>query len=204
MSFLNDVFLAVKKFNDSRVIKKWKAAGSPMPPPHLIKQMEINKYKERSGFNTFIETGTFRGDMVEAQRNSFERIYSIELSYELWQKAVERFRKFKNISIIQGDSGVVLADIVKKLDQPAIFWLDGHYSAGETAKGDKECPIFEELDCIFNNNTFNHVILIDDARCFVGKGDYPTIEELTAYIKSKNNLYQLEVNNDIIRYTYFS
>jgi hypothetical protein len=46
----------------------------------------------------------------------------------------------------------VLPLIIKDLNEPAIFWLDGHYSSGITAKGDKICPIFEELDSIFNNS----------------------------------------------------
>lgn len=204
MALLNKIIETIKKYNDSRKIKKWKLAGSPIPTPHLVKQLAIKKYKHIYGYNILVETGTFRGDMVAAQRKNFEHIYSIELSEKLWADAVARFRNFDNISIMQGDSGNVLKEIIKTLNQPAIFWLDGHYSAGETAKGEKECPIFEELDCIFLNNKFNHVLLVDDARCFNGEGDYPTIEDLTAYIKSKNNKYQLEVKDDILRYTVLS
>jgi hypothetical protein len=95
----------------------------------------------------------------------------------------------------------VLPLIIKDLNEPAIFWLDGHYSSGITAKGDKICPIFEELDSIFNNKPLNHVLLIDDARLFVDEDDYPTIEKLTKYVKNKNNNYQVEVKDDIIRFT---
>jgi len=45
----------------------------------------------------------------------------------------------------------------------------------------------------------NHVILIDDARCFNGEGDYPNIKQLKAYIKGKNENYHIEVKHDIIR-----
>lgn len=204
MAVFYKIIETIKKFNDSRKIKKWERAGSPIPTPHVVKQLAIKKYKHIYGYNILVETDTFRGDMVEAQRKHFDYVYSIELSPKLWQDAVNRFRKSNNISIMQGDSGNVLKEIIATLDKPAIFWLDGHYSAGETAKGEKECPIFEELDCIFINNKFNHVLLIDDARCFNGEGDYPTIENLTAYIKSKNNKYQLEVKDDILRYTVLS
>jgi hypothetical protein len=40
-------------------------------------------------------------------------------------------------------------------------------------------------------------LLIDDARCYVGKGDYPTIDQLTNYVKSKNENYRVEVKYDI-------
>ena len=57
--------------------------------------------------------------------------------------------------IVQGDSGKVLSEILLEINEPAIFWLDGHYTAGITARGVKECPIFEELDCIFNTKELN-------------------------------------------------
>lgn len=110
------------------------------------------------------------------------------------------FNKDKNVTIIQGDSGKVLTKLLLDINEPAIFWLDGHYSAGSTAKGEKECPIFEELDAILQSKKFNHILLIDDARCFIGEGDYPSIDQLTAYITGKNENYQVEVKNDIIRY----
>jgi len=56
------------------------------------------------------------------------------------------------------------------------------------------------LDSIFNSKEFNHILLIDDARCFIGEGDYPTIDQLTEYVRSKNENYKVEVKNDIIRY----
>ena len=46
-----------------------------------------------------------------------------------------------------------------------------------------------------------YILLIDDARFFNGTGDYPTIENLTSYIKGKDNRYNVEVKDDIIRYT---
>ena len=147
-----------------------------------------------------METGTYLGDMVEAQKKQFKKIITIELGIELFNEAKKRFFNDKNVRIVQGDSGKVLPDILKGITEPAIFWLDGHYSEGITAKGDKDCPIFEELNAIFCNSKYNHVLLIDDARCFIGKGDYPTIEELTDYIRGKNEKYNVEVKCDIIRY----
>jgi hypothetical protein len=122
------------------------------------------------------------------------------LSLDLFNDAKRRFNNDKNVTIIQGDSGKVLPKILSEINEPAIFWLDGHYSAGITARGEKECPIFEELDAIFNHSKHNHILLIDDARFFNGQGDYPTISALTDYIKSKNGEYKVEVKHDIIRY----
>lgn len=121
--------------------------------------------------------------MVWAQRKNFRKNYSIELSEPLYIKAKKRFKRYSHINILQGDSGKVLHTMLDKMTEKSIFWLDGHYSSGITAKGDKECPIYEELSAIFKSEK-NHILLIDDARCFTGQGDYPSIEELSGFIKT--------------------
>lgn len=98
-----------------------------------------------------------------------------------------------------GDSGIILSKVMAQINEPAIFWLDGHYSAGITAKGRKECPILEELETIFASQKLNHTILIDDARLFNGINDYPNIEELKKFIKSKISNFSFEIEDDVIR-----
>lgn len=194
-----DILNILKKVYAKHQFRVWEKAGRPVPPPHIVKQMAIEEQRLNSGYKILVETGTYMGDMVEAQKRNFRHIYSIELGRELYQKAIKRFRRDKNITIVQGDSGKMLADIMIDINEPAIFWLDGHYSAGVTARGDKDCPVFEELDAIMQKSRFNHILLIDDARCFTGEGDYPSIDELTTYIRQKDNRYQVTVKDDIIR-----
>jgi hypothetical protein len=168
---------------------------------HIIKQNTIREYQQKFGYRILVETGTFFGDMVEAQKKRFDKIISIELGVYLFERALKRFNKDNNVTIIQGDSGKVLPKILKDINEPVIFWLDGHYSGGITKKGDKNCPIFEELDAIFNGKKFNHVLLIDDARCFTGVDGFPSLAELTRYVKSKSRNYQIEIKDDILRCT---
>jgi hypothetical protein len=190
----------LRKWLESKQLAEWKRDGYPIPPPHVVKQKVIMEYKNQSGYRILVETGTYLGDMVEAQKKRFHKIFSIELGLDLFNDAKRRFQNDKNVTIIQGDSGKVLPEILSEINEPAIFWLDGHYSAGITARGEKECPIFEELDAIFNHSKYNHILLIDDARFFNGQGDYPSISALTDYIRSKNGEYKVEVKHDIIRY----
>lgn len=182
-------------------IKRWYNKGKPLPPPHIIKQKTIESYQYFHNCTTFIETGTYLGDMVNSQINNFNEIYSIEIDENLWRRALKRFKKYKKINIILGDSGTVLKELMPDINSKALFWLDGHNSAGITAKGNKDCPIYEELDAILNINYLDHVILIDDARCFIGKGDYPKSEDLEKYLLSKNSNYEMKIENDIIRFT---
>jgi len=163
------------------------------------KQRIVERFQKEYGYNVLIETGTFLGDMVEAQRNNFKKIFSIELQHGLAEKAKERFKGMGHIRILEGDSGRLLETILSEIREPAIFWLDAHYSGGLTARGDNECPIFQEIDAIFATKE-KHLLLIDDARLFSGTGDYPTIDQLTKYILDKDPRYKVSVDNDIIKY----
>ncbi|MDP2301203.1 MAG: hypothetical protein Q8N03_02105 [Ignavibacteria bacterium] len=136
--------------------------------------------------------------MVYAQRKYFKKIISIELSTQLFNIARKRFKYYPSVEIINGDSAVSLGEIVIKLKTPAIFWLDGHYSGFETAKGDLETPIKKELESILKSD-IDHIILIDDARLFIGQNDYPTLEGLKEFILSLKNSLSITVKDDIIR-----
>lgn len=162
------------------------------------------KYNQNA---VFIETGTYMGDTVEYVKNQFSKIYSIELSRELAEKARQRFASNNKIAIVQGDSAAQLANILQLVHAPCLLWLDGHYSSefwvGDeyvvTAKGEKETPILEELRQVANHSIKNHVILIDDARLFVGKSDYPHMKELRSFVAVNFPNHKFAVKKDIIR-----
>jgi hypothetical protein len=183
---------------NEREYKAWIKAEKPLPPPRRIKENAIGKYKSITGYDTLVETGTYRGDMVFAQLTKFKKIYSIELDDKLYKAAASRFRSFPHVKILHGDSGKVLTHIIKELKSPAVFWLDGHYSSGITALGDKTTPIYEELQIIFSQN-LNHAILIDDARLFTGSDGYPTLDDLKKYIHQFRPGQQIEVGDDCIQ-----
>jgi len=182
-----------------RDIADWIKRGRPVPPPHPIKQANLIEFQDRFGLRLLIETGTFTGDMVEALRRRFDAVISIELSFAYFQAAVRRFRKRRNVFIIFGDSGEVLPRLLPSITQPALFWLDGHYSGGATAKSALETPVFQELEAIFNHPIKNHVVLIDDARMFVGASDYPTLGALRDFVRSRRPQARFEVADDSIR-----
>ncbi|MBI5065418.1 hypothetical protein HZA97_04210 [Candidatus Woesearchaeota archaeon] len=171
------------------------------PPPHFIKQRIIRKYAKRFSLKNFVETGTYLGSTVMSVKNLFDKIHSIELDKSLFEQARNKFSSYSHIHIIQGDSSKVLPTILSEIERPALFWLDGHYSEGITAKGDLNTPILKELELILNHKIKDHVILIDDARCFIGKNDYTTIKELKSFVKKINSQLIFEINENIIRIT---
>ncbi len=56
--------------------------------------------------------------------------------------------KMSHITLYQGDSGVLLPEIISEVSEPVLFWLDGHYSGEGTGKAVLETPIIEEVNVI--------------------------------------------------------
>lgn len=194
--FLNDISRRIKQSSE---LRDWKRNGKPIPPPHLIKQRVVKEHAKKFSINTLVETGTFLGDMVDATKDAFTKIFSIELDQALYEQAKRRFSDFDYISVIQGDSADVLPSILANITHPCLFWLDGHYSAGITARGKLETPVVQELISILDHHIADHVVLIDDARLFVGQHDYPTLAQLQKLVSEKCSSCSFKVLDDIIR-----
>ena len=174
-------------------------------PTYEKKREIIDNYRKKNNAKILIETGTYLGDTVEYFRNKVEQVYSIELSEDLFADATKRFQNASNVHIIHGNSGEVLKFLVKKINQPAIYWLDGHYSSEfylgdkyiRTARGDKITPVIEELETLLHD-IHAHVILIDDARLFSEKFGYPALETIFEMVKKSKFSYEAIVVKDII------
>lgn len=188
----------MSKFSQYIKVLKWMLNGRPFPPPHLIKQQMILRSMNRYGPRIMVETGTLHGDMVEAMKPYFKQLYSIEISPALARKAQDRFANEGNVTIIENDSAIALKSLVPEIHEPALFWLDGHYSGGNTGKGDKDTPIMEELATIFASK-LPHIVLIDDARCFGTEKDYPSVKQLESYVRSMRPNSEIVIKNDCIQ-----
>lgn len=191
----------VNRLLQKRQVRRWEAKGRPPPPPALVKHRAIRAYAERFGLKVFVESGTYYGDTVDAVKRLFERVYSIELSRDLHAEAMKRFRSDRNVRLIWGDSGERIGALMQDIDRPALFWLDGHYSGGETARGERDTPIYQELSHILKAPDLGHVILIDDAHCFGNDPGYPTLDDLTKYVRSLRHDVDIAIEDDSIRIT---
>lgn len=171
----------------------------PKLPTHAQKQAVIRQFAQKYGIQYLVETGTCHGDMVAAMQKEFKKIISIELADQYYREVCERFKGVANVELIHGDSGREIAGVVARLPGPAIFWLDGHYSGGDTARGDNDTPVNEELRAILAPGRPNHVVLIDDARCFGTSPAYPTLEQVRQLVQSLRPGWRVEVETDSIR-----
>ncbi len=184
----------VKKYFQIKSLPGWKKNGCQVPPPHIIKVYLLKFIAKKKKLVYFVETGTFRGDMIDEMKSLFKKIYSIELFEPLYVKAKKIFKKYKHINIIQGNSSKILPAIISRLNEPTLFWLDAHFSGSGTAQSSIDTPIEKELE-IITKIMIQHVIVIDDARLFIGKKDYPNISKL---IQKYKNSYTITIIHDMI------
>jgi hypothetical protein len=132
-------------------------------------------------------------------KRRFQAIYSIELSLELYERARRRFVGVDRVRLIQGDSGEILPELAASIPEPCLFWLDGHYSYGETARGEEDSPLRKELAAVLARDQGRDVILIDDARYLTGRDGYPSLAEIRASVGRARPDWVVEVARDIVR-----
>lgn len=148
---------------------------------------------QRYGIRIFVETGTFRGAMVQAVQHAFTEIYSIELEPLLFIEARQKFEHLRHVHILNGDSGALLPRLCGSIPEPILFWLDAHYSGEGTAAG--EIPLLVELEAIAKRGE-RDVILIDDAR-LLGTEGWPALEDIQAL--APLDKCPMTIEEDIIR-----
>lgn len=162
--------------------------------PFLLFGFSSKEVFEKFPNTYFVETGSYLGEGIQLalDTGSYDQIISIELSPHYASFCKSKFASNKNVKILLGDSGQILFRIMKSIDKTATFWLDGHWSGGNTARGSKISPIMEELEAIKSSKIKNHVILIDDVRGFGGdQFDYHTLDEVVDKIKEINPNYKI-------------
>jgi hypothetical protein len=170
------------------------------PVPTLTageKRQHLIDWVRRSGVEMFVETGTYRGETTLALRGAVRRCVTIELDSVLHAAARETFAGMADVELLLGDSGTLIRDVLARLDEPALFWLDAHYSGAGTGRGSEDSPILGELDSILGHRIRDHIVIIDDAREFVGENGYPTARRLARFVESRG--YAIRIRDDLIR-----
>jgi len=179
----------------SRAVFGWPPRAATFPEKTAA---IVNVARER-GITNLIETGTFEGDMIEAQRENFNKIITIELSEQLCERARLRFSSYGHITVLHGDSGTMLSEAMRRIEGSAVFWLDAHYSGGVTAEGNAEAPVLKELSMIAARGNKGDAILIDDARLFGRDVGYPKLVAVREFVAQHFPNYAFTIELDAIR-----
>lgn len=159
-------------------------------------------------FNFFVETGTFKGDTVDAVRSYFDNVRSVEMSQTLYEAAKERFVDDDKVNLLHGDSAEILGSMSKELAKESVlYWLDAHWCVADSTSGEtSQCPLLMEIQQIQNLN-IDSVILIDDARLFLAPppaphdvAQWPTLHQIIESLQSISTQHEIMVVNDIIAF----
>jgi hypothetical protein len=157
----------------------------------------------------FVETGTYLGETLAQLSGDFDSLHSIELSRDYYARSAARFVGQPKIHLLNADSTSGLETVLGCLsEERALFWLDAHYSGGDTAKGQSNTPIESELGAILAHPQRSDIILIDDLRYFwkarpgflqhealIG---YPSAGELAHVLKSGAREYDCFALSDAL------
>ena len=151
----------------------------------------------------FVETGTFQGATTRWAANHFAIVHTIERSESLYIVQRETLARLPGVTPHLGDSRTILPGVVSGLGQQrAVYWLDGHWSGGETAGEGDECPVIDELACLAERN--EDIILIDDARLFLcapphphNPSQWPTIADVVSRIARPGERF-VQIVDDVI------
>ncbi|MDB4520503.1 hypothetical protein N9118_13250, partial [Akkermansiaceae bacterium] len=185
----------IKNLQRGRAMSDWKKRDFLDNSPQLVKEKVFDKYGIAGA--GWVETGTYLGTTTDYLSKRFPHVYSIEPAKDLYTSASKRF-KGGNVTLFNDVSENIFPTLLPKLSGNINFWLDGHYSAGITFKGDKDCPVEDELNAIEANiDNFKKItILIDDVRCFLPSDteytDYPSIDYLVDWARRFNMRWRIE------------
>jgi len=92
----------VVKKSEHRQLKLWEDNARHGVPPHIIKERVLIQFATKYNLKVFVETGTYYGDMIEAMKKYFDKIYSIELDQYLFKVCKKKFKSENHIELILG------------------------------------------------------------------------------------------------------
>lgn len=169
-----------------------------------VPEQIVTELAKLNNSTIFVETGTYHGGTTRWASKHFETVHTIERAESLFNAHSRELVKLPGVTPHQGDSREVLPRILEDIgDRSAVFWLDGHWSGGETAGADDECPILGEL-AILSGRT-EDIILIDDARLFLcapplphKASQWPTIPDIVEAAARPNGQPLMQIVDDVL------
>ena len=195
------LFRAKRFFGSHQValVNPWIQNCFKAPAPNIVKWQVLYHW---GGRDIWIETGTYRGETTAYLRGIAKMVHSLEPNKDLFDRVRLRFKDTKNVKVHLGTSEEKFPELVQKICENRVkdisFWLDGHFSAGETYLGEGETPILLELDSISKNfERFENItIFVDDVRLFGTpedtKNSYPTLFYLATFAESHKLYWVIE------------
>ncbi len=158
----------------------------------------IRAYAVLYRMNNFVETGSADGDTCLALQGTFAKMYTIEIVPTVQRRTAQRLSVYPEIECFLGDSAEILPGLLARINEPCLFWLDGHYCGSLEARAEKDTPVKEEIEIILQTG-LPHLILIDDSRLFGTDPAYPTVEWVRDIATHQRIEFKFSYADDIMR-----
>jgi hypothetical protein len=201
LQLVSSLFRAKKFFGSHQVtlFNPWIQNSFKAPAPNIVKWQVLQHW---GGRDTWLETGTYRGETTAYLSGIATMVHSLEPKKDLFERAQLRFIDTDNVKVHLGSSEEKFPELIQNLCENQVkdisFWLDGHFSAGETYMGEEETPILFELDSISKKfEMFEKLsIFVDDVRLFGTpedkKNSYPTLFSLATFAEHHKLYWVIE------------
>jgi hypothetical protein len=176
--------------------------GFAMPAPTEVKWGVLGRWGLENA--PWLETGTYYGDTTAVLAKQSPSVVTLEPMPELYEEASARLKHLSNVEVINAPSETAFASTAMRLGNKVNFWLDGHYSSGNTFRGVSDTPIELELAVISQLvQKGGHVaVFIDDVRLFVeersedpmsaDRDGYPPLRTLVDWAQENDLIWRIE------------
>lgn len=122
----------------------------------MFVKKKFEYFRDKFKIETVIETGTYLGGTTKVLSKMFHRVFTVELTDEMFEKSCKYLEGITNIGSIQGSSDKVLDSLLDEPElqsEPLLFFLDAHWT--------NACPLLGELKAIADHK-IKPVIIIHD------------------------------------------
>jgi len=177
----------------------------------------VARIQQDTGIRYAVETGTFLGGSSTTTTTTttilariFVRVWSIESSREYLEAAQQTLVRSgcaDTVRLVHGESTACLGQLLRCVDGPALFWLDGHWSPWMPIDSRPQCPLLPELAAIADwPHASTSVLLIDDMSVFRERSDdgqlrpdeWPTPADLTSRLADRFGDHDVREVDDVL------
>lgn len=105
---------------------------------HFLEKKFI-EIRDTHNIKTVIETGTFYANTTKWLAANFEQVYTCEIDAKTYEVAKKELQGLDNVTHALADSRQFLKDVLPKMDEQFIIFLDAHWF---------ENPLREEIELL--------------------------------------------------------
>jgi len=155
-------------------------------PHSYTKYLLIRAIQRRTGAETFVEAGSYRGVTADRCARDFRAVYTIEIDETLACAARRHLAGRRNCTVIHGDAVAVLPSLLARRDvDRVVLSLDAHFSGGDTAAGAVPEPALLEIASASQFKAKICGIVIDDFRSFGTEPGFPRKWEVLRAVEER-------------------